>query len=115
MGYGQRGFAGEQFILEKGEFPRWDTWSNSRSSGSLLSLRPLKVVRPTAWSQTRRLLLHAGLSVSLRQDGSDHKLHLYENPGFAGRKMEVADDDVPSLWVHGFRDRVASLKALNGT
>lgn len=60
-------------------------------------------------------LLDARISVSLRQDGSDHKLHLYESPGFTGRKMEIADDDVPSLWVHGFRDRVASVKALNGT
>lgn len=50
-----------------------------------------------------------------RQDGSDHKVHLYENPGFTGRKIEIADDDIPSLWVHGFRDRVASVKALNGT
>ncbi|XP_056889409.1 beta-crystallin B3-like [Takifugu flavidus] len=91
VGYGQRGFAGEQFILEKGEYPRWDTWTNSQSSYSLLSLRPLKV------------------------DGSDHKMHLYENPGFTGRKIEIADDDIPSLWVHGFRDRVASVKALNGT
>lgn len=60
-------------------------------------------------------LLDARISVSLRQDGSDHKLHLYESPGFTGREMEIADDDVPSLWVHGFRDRVASVKALNGT
>ena len=49
------------------------------------------------------------------QDSADHKLHLYENPGFAGRKMEIVDDDVPSLWGHGFQDRVASVKALNGT
>ncbi len=49
------------------------------------------------------------------QDSADHKLHLYENPGFTGRKMEIVDDDVPSLWGHGFQDRVASVKALNGT
>lgn len=121
MAYSQRGFAGEQFILEKGEYPRWDTWTNSQSGSSLLSLRPLKVV---GWTPAMLgtiildaliFLLDARISVFLRQDGSDHKLHLYENPGFTGRKMEVADDDVPSLWVHGFRDRVASVKALNGT
>lgn len=60
-------------------------------------------------------LLDSSISVSPRQDGSDHKVHLYENPGFTGRKIEIADDDIPSLWVHGFRDRVASVKALNGT
>ncbi|MED6256704.1 hypothetical protein ATANTOWER_004486 [Ataeniobius toweri] len=91
VGYDQHGFTGEQFILEKGEYPRWDTWTNSQRSFSLLSLRPLKV------------------------DSAEHKLHLYENPGFTGRKMEIVDDDVPSLWGHGFQDRVASVKALNGT
>ncbi|XP_032372708.1 beta-crystallin B3 isoform X1 [Etheostoma spectabile] len=90
-GYDRHGFTGEQFILEKGEYPRWDTWTNSQNSYSLLSLRPLKV------------------------DSAEHKLHLYENPGFTGRKMEIVDDDVPSLWGHGFQDRVASVKALNGT
>lgn len=49
------------------------------------------------------------------QDGADHKLQLYDNPGFDGRKIEIVDDDVPSLWGHGFQDRVASVKALNGT
>lgn len=55
------------------------------------------------------------VSVSPLQDGAEHKLHLFENPGFTGRKMEIVDDDVPSLWGHGFQDRVASVKALNGT
>ena len=43
------------------------------------------------------------------------KLHLFENPAFGGRKMEIVDDDVPSLWAHGFQDRVASVRAINGT
>lgn len=46
MGYERHGFTGEQFILEKGEYPRWDTWTNNQSSYTLLSLRPLKVVSP---------------------------------------------------------------------
>ncbi|CAJ1068147.1 putative absent in melanoma 1-like protein-like [Xyrichtys novacula] len=91
VGYDRHGFTGEQFILEKGEYPRWDTWTNSQRSFSLLSLRPLKV------------------------DSADHKLTLFENPEFTGRKIEIVDDDVPSLWGHGFQDRVASIKALNGT
>ncbi|MED6286164.1 hypothetical protein CHARACLAT_003043 [Characodon lateralis] len=44
VGYDRHGFTGEQFILEKGEYPRWDTWTNSQRSFSLLSLRPLKLV-----------------------------------------------------------------------
>ncbi|MBZ3877393.1 Beta-crystallin B3 [Sciurus carolinensis] len=91
LAFERRSFRGEQFVLEKGDYPRWDAWSNSRHSDSLLSLRPLHI------------------------DGPDHKLHLFENPAFSGRKMEIVDDDVPSLWAHGFQDRVASIRAINGT
>ena len=49
------------------------------------------------------------------QDSAEHKLHLFEEEDFAGRKMEIVEDDVPSLWGHGFHDRVGSAKALNGT
>ncbi|KAF3820776.1 hypothetical protein GH733_005321 [Mirounga leonina] len=81
LAFERRAFRGEQFVLEKGDYPRWDAWSNSHHSDSLLSLRPLHI------------------------DGPDHKLHLFENPAFSGRKMEIVDDDVPSLWAHGFQDR----------
>ncbi|XP_023440582.2 beta-crystallin B3 [Dasypus novemcinctus] len=86
-----RAFRGEQFVLEKGDYPRWDAWSSSQHSDSLLSLRPLHI------------------------DGADHKLHLFESPAFSGRRMEIVDDDVPSLWAHGFRDRVGSARAIHGT
>lgn len=49
------------------------------------------------------------------QDGADHKLYLYANTGFEGQKMEIVDNDVPSLWAYGFQDRVGSAKAVNGT
>ncbi|XP_063067484.1 beta-crystallin B3 [Engraulis encrasicolus] len=91
VAFERKAFAGEQYILEKGEYPVWSSWSNNQSNNLLLSLRPLRV------------------------DGADHKLHLFENVGFTGRKMEIMDDDVPSLWAHGFQDRVASIKSLNGT
>lgn len=54
----------------------------------------------------------SGLSL---QDGADHKLYLYANTGFEGQKMEIVDNDVPSLWAYGFQDRVGSAKAVNGT
>ena len=44
VGYELPGFAGEQFVLEKGEYPRWSTWTNSQSTYYLRSFRPLKVV-----------------------------------------------------------------------
>ncbi|XP_032404904.1 beta-crystallin B3-like [Xiphophorus hellerii] len=91
VGFECLGFGGEQFVLEKGEYPRWSTWTSCQSSYILSSFKPLKV------------------------ESGDHKLHLFENAGFEGRKMEIVDDDVPSLWVHGFQDRVASAKAISGT
>ncbi len=47
VAFEQKGFLGEQFVLEKGEYPRWSTWTNSQSSYCLLSIRPLRVVRDT--------------------------------------------------------------------
>lgn len=44
VGFERPGFAGEQFVLEKGEYPRWSTWTNCQSSYTLTSFRPLKVV-----------------------------------------------------------------------
>uniref|UniRef100_A0A8C9TV24 Beta-crystallin B2 n=1 Tax=Scleropages formosus TaxID=113540 RepID=A0A8C9TV24_SCLFO len=45
VGYEKAGCTGEQFVLEKGEYPRWDAWTNSRHSSSIAALRPVKVVR----------------------------------------------------------------------
>uniref|UniRef100_A0A8C9ATT5 Beta-crystallin B3 n=1 Tax=Prolemur simus TaxID=1328070 RepID=A0A8C9ATT5_PROSS len=44
LAFERRAFRGEQFVLEKGDYPRWDAWSNSHNSDSLLSLRPLNIV-----------------------------------------------------------------------
>lgn len=57
-GYDRHGFTGEQFILEKGEYPRWDTWTNSQCSYSLLSLRPLKVVGDLDTQHRRSITKH---------------------------------------------------------
>lgn len=62
----------------------------------------------------RRPVCSLSLSLSL-QDTAEHKLHLFESAAYGGRKMEIIDDDVPSLWAHGFQDRVASVKSMNGT
>lgn len=116
MAFERKGLAGDQFVLEKGEYPRWSTWTNSQNSSCLLSIRPLKVVRQTSPVQTLAEVLSVLTEFCVScQDSADHKLHLFEDGSFAGRKMEIVDDDVPSLWVHGFQDRVASAKAVNGT
>ncbi|XP_032902164.1 beta-crystallin B1-like isoform X1 [Amblyraja radiata] len=91
VGYEQQNFCGEMFMLEKGEYPRWDSWSNSYRTDCMMSFRPVKM------------------------DGQDHKICLHECANFDGRKMEICDEDIPSLWAYGFQDRVASIKVNGGT
>ncbi|XDC64055.1 hypothetical protein R6Z07M_015237 [Ovis aries] len=91
VGYEQANCKGEQFVFEKGEYPRWDSWTSSRRTDSLSSLRPIKV------------------------DSQEHKITLYENPNFTGKKMEVIDDDVPSFHAHGYQEKVSSVRVQSGT
>ncbi|KAK2919418.1 hypothetical protein Q8A73_003789 [Channa argus] len=91
VGFEQMNFCGEMFILEKGEYPRWDSWSNCQKNDYLLSFRPV------------------------RMDPEKHKICLYEVGEFKGRKMEIMDDDVPSLFAYGFTDRVGSAIVSCGT
>ncbi|XP_036960293.1 crystallin, beta B1, like 2 isoform X1 [Acanthopagrus latus] len=91
VGYEQMNLCGEMFILEKGEYPRWDSWSNCQKNDYLLSFRPV------------------------RMDPEKHKICLYEVGEFKGRKMEIMDDDVPSLFSYGFTDRVGSIMVSCGT
>ncbi|XP_007525345.2 beta-crystallin B1 [Erinaceus europaeus] len=91
VGFEQSNFQGELFVLEKGEYPRWDTWSSSQRSDRLMSLRPVKM------------------------DTQEHKICLFEGANFKGNTMEIQEDDVPSLWAHGFCDRVGSVRVSSGT
>lgn len=49
------------------------------------------------------------------QDPTEHKICLYELSDFQGNKMEIHEDDVPTLWAHGFCDRVGSVRVPGGT
>uniref|UniRef100_A0A8C3SL03 Beta-crystallin B1 n=1 Tax=Chelydra serpentina TaxID=8475 RepID=A0A8C3SL03_CHESE len=91
VAFEQSNLRGEMFILEQGEYPRWDTWSSSYRSDCFRSMRPIKM-------------------------GADgYKISLFESADFKGNKMEIQEDDVPSLWAHGFCDRVGSVKVSSGT
>lgn len=48
VGYEQQNMTGEMFMLEKGEYPRWDTWSNSYRCDRFMSVRPVRMV---SWDQ----------------------------------------------------------------
>uniref|UniRef100_A0AAV2MTT5 Beta/gamma crystallin 'Greek key' domain-containing protein n=1 Tax=Knipowitschia caucasica TaxID=637954 RepID=A0AAV2MTT5_KNICA len=91
VGYEQTGCKGEQYVFEKGEYPRWDSWTNSRRSDTITAFRPIKV------------------------DSQEHKIVLYENPSFAGKKIEIIDDDVPSFHAHGYQEKVSSVRVQSGT
>ncbi|XP_043924216.1 beta-crystallin B1 [Protopterus annectens] len=91
VAFEQSNFRGEMFILEKGEYPRWDTWSNSYRSDNFMSFRPV------------------------RMDSQEHKICLFERADFQGNKMEINEDDVPSLWAYGFNDRVGSVRVPCGS
>ncbi|POI24726.1 hypothetical protein CIB84_011522, partial [Bambusicola thoracicus] len=43
VAYEQANMRGEMFILEKGEYPRWDTWSSSYRSDCFMSMRPIRM------------------------------------------------------------------------
>ncbi|XP_060737583.1 beta-crystallin B2 isoform X2 [Tachysurus vachellii] len=91
VGYEQPGCKGEQYVLDKGEYPRWDAWTNSRRSDCIFAFRPIKV------------------------DSQEHKIVLYENPKFTGKKIEIIDDDVPSFHAHGYQEKVSSARVQSGT
>ncbi|KAM9194130.1 beta-crystallin B1 [Dugong dugon] len=91
VAFEQANFRGEMFVLEKGEYPRWDTWSSSYRSDRLVSFRPVKM------------------------DSQEHKICLFEGANFKGNALEIQGDDVPSLWVYGFCDRVGSVRVSSGT
>ncbi|XP_028680142.1 beta-crystallin B2 [Erpetoichthys calabaricus] len=91
VGFEQPGCKGEQFVFEKGEYPRWDSWTNSRRNDTIAAFRPIKV------------------------DSQEHKIVLYENPNFAGKKIEIIDDDVPSFHAHGYQEKVSSVRVQSGT
>uniref|UniRef100_A0A452UYF7 Beta-crystallin A2 n=1 Tax=Ursus maritimus TaxID=29073 RepID=A0A452UYF7_URSMA len=86
-------FQGQQFILEKGDYPRWSAWSGSggHHSDQLLSFRPV-----------------------LCANHSDSRVTLFEGENFQGSKFELSDD-YPSLPSMGWASKdVGSLKVSSG-
>ncbi|KAF7666028.1 hypothetical protein LDENG_00122850 [Lucifuga dentata] len=93
VGYEYPEFQGQQFILEKGDYPRYEAWSGNSSyrTEHLLSFRPIKCA-----------------------NHSDSKVTLYECEDFQGRKFEMCDD-YPSLQAMGWCSKeVPSIKVNSG-
>ncbi|XP_018598673.1 beta-crystallin A2-like [Scleropages formosus] len=86
-------FQGQQFILEKGDYPRHEAWSGNSGyrTEHLLSFRPIKCAKH-----------------------GDSKVTLHECEDLAGRTFEICDD-YPSLQAMGWCSKeVPSMKVNNG-
>lgn len=87
LGFERRAFRGEQFVLEKGDYPRWDAWSSSQHSDSLQSLRPLHVVSlAPAGSFSQRGMLGAGQARSCHKPGRRGVGHHFRPKGLCGTR-----------------------------
>ncbi|KAI3351724.1 hypothetical protein L3Q82_020560 [Scortum barcoo] len=80
VGFEHHDFQGQQFILERGEYPHWDAYSGSLSYHveRLMSLRPIYC----ASHQSSRMII-------------------FEKENFMGRSVEICDD-YPSLQAMGW-------------
>merc|ERR1712212_122304 len=65
--------------------------------------------------RVRSLRVDCGPFVGFEQMNFCGEMFILEMGEFKGRKMEIMDDDVPSLFAYGFTDRVASIMVSCGT
>ncbi|XP_039109960.1 beta-crystallin A3 [Hyaena hyaena] len=89
VGYEHTSFCGQQFILERGEYPRWDAWSGSNAYHieRLMSFRPI-----------------------CSANHKESKITIFEKENFIGRQWEICDD-YPSLQAMGWlNNEVGSMK-----
>ncbi|KGL96596.1 Beta-crystallin B1 [Charadrius vociferus] len=112
VAYEQANMRGEMFILEKGEYPRWDTWSSSYRSDCFMSMRPIKMVSGPGAESAQRGLAGAG---SVLLDASSQRA-----PGLWPRdsapslcRPQEAEDH--SRCAYGFCARVGSVQVPSGT
>uniref|UniRef100_A0A7N5KCC7 Beta-crystallin A2 n=1 Tax=Ailuropoda melanoleuca TaxID=9646 RepID=A0A7N5KCC7_AILME len=93
VGFEYPDYQGQQFILERGDYPRWEAWSGNSGSRTehLLSFRTIRC---------------ANLK--------DSRMTLYDAENFEGYKFELSDD-YPSLQAMGWGNKeVASIKVHSG-
>uniref|UniRef100_H3ASM1 Beta-crystallin A4 n=1 Tax=Latimeria chalumnae TaxID=7897 RepID=H3ASM1_LATCH len=93
VGYEHAAYMGQQFVLERGEYPRWDAWSGSNA----YHVERMTSFRPIACANHR-----------------DCRMSIYEQENFLGRKGEVSDD-YPSLQAMGWcNNEVGSFRIHSG-
>ncbi|XP_038229381.1 beta-crystallin A4 [Dermochelys coriacea] len=85
-GFEHVGFQGQQFVLERGEYPRWEAWNGSHA----YHVERMSSFRPIACANHR-----------------DSKMTIFEWENFLGRKGEL-NDDYPSLPAMGWGSSAVS-------
>uniref|UniRef100_A0A8D0GP25 Beta-crystallin A4 n=1 Tax=Sphenodon punctatus TaxID=8508 RepID=A0A8D0GP25_SPHPU len=93
VGFEHLGFQGQQFVLERGEYPSWEAWSGSNAyrAERMVSFRPIACA-----------------------NHRDSKMTIYEQENFLGRKGELSDD-YPSLPAMGWAsNEVGSFRVHSG-
>ncbi|KAK6476377.1 beta-crystallin A4-like [Huso huso] len=93
VGYEHSAYQGQQFVLERGEYPRWDAWSGSNAYHT----ERMTSFRPIACANHR-----------------ESRMSIYERENFLGRKGELSDD-YPSLQAMGWcNNEVGSFRVQTG-
>ncbi|MBN3295433.1 CRB32 protein, partial [Amia calva] len=110
VGFEHHDFQGQQFVLERGEYPRWDSWSGSLAYHveRMMSLRPLYCAV--------MCLCCTVLTLSLCFSQSHHssRMVIFEKENFLGRSVELCDD-FPSLQAMGWcNNEVGSMHVQSG-
>ncbi|KFQ61630.1 Beta-crystallin A2, partial [Pelecanus crispus] len=87
VGFEYPEYQGQQFILEKGDYPRWEAWSGNSGyrTEHLLSFRPVKC---------------AGGAVGWRGDCTHWLLPPCKDPGFLGLKFSLKHHPSSFCFVH---------------
>lgn len=133
VGYEHASYQGQQFVLERGEYPQCDAFggSNAYHIERLTSFRPIAcAVRLLhvlssfiffsirfAWTNKPSLLFVILFAFSRPPSLQNHRecrMTIFERENFLGRKGELSDD-YPSLQAMGWcNNEVGSLKVQSG-
>lgn len=123
VGYEHASFQGQQFVLERGEYPQCDAFggSNSYHIERLTSFRPIACAVSSTYPRplSAPLLAFSKCQIWLRdvfwlQNHRECRMTIFERENFLGRKGELSDD-YPSLQAMGWcNNEVGSLKIHSG-
>ncbi|TNN49427.1 Beta-crystallin A3 [Liparis tanakae] len=92
-GYEHSSFCGQQFVLERGEYPHWESWSGSNAYHveRMMSFRPV-----------------------FSANHKESKVVLFQKENFMGAQWEISDD-YPSLQAMGWaNNEIGSMQVQSG-